>query len=181
MSSDGGQDHLNGHSAVILAAFCIVSFFVIFPVKIPLPGFAQRPILNVAQTCRIINAQERKALGARRLHLTLSLLTAPLIAVIVLLATTTIHGSTIRLGIVGDENVKPYEVLVLFISLVSRHLSACSTLLTTHQGLHIDRPRWYWRPRSSRLLGLKAGWKLRPPAVLLPVCFLLPCGLHRRQ
>jgi Na+/H+ antiporter NhaD/arsenite permease-like protein len=34
-----------------------------------------------------------------------------------LLATTTIHGSTIRLGIVGDENVKPYDVLVLFISL----------------------------------------------------------------
>lgn len=119
MSSNDGQDHLNGHSAVILAAFCIVSFFVIFPVKIPLPGPVQRLLLNAAQSCRIISGHERKAWGEQRLHFTLSLLTAPLIAVILLLATTTINGSTIKLGIVGDENVKPYEVLVLFISLVS--------------------------------------------------------------
>lgn len=119
-NDDAGQDHLNGHSAVIFATFCIVSFFVIFPVRIPLAGAVQRLVLNAAQSCRILTAEERGALRQRRLHFTLSLLTAPLIGVVLLLATTTINGSTIRLGIVGDDNVKPYEVLVLFISLVSR-------------------------------------------------------------
>jgi hypothetical protein len=118
-SSDVGQQNLNGHSAVILATFCIVSFFVIFPVRIPLPGPVQRVLLNVAHSCRIISKSEREEAREEKLHFTLSLLTAPLIGVIVLLASTTINGSTIKLGIVGDENVKPYEVLVLFISLVS--------------------------------------------------------------
>jgi hypothetical protein len=114
-----GQDHLNGHSAIIFAVFCIVSFFVIFPIRIPLPHFLSRLLLRVAVKCRIISEAERQEAEGERLHFTLSLLTAPLIGVVLLLATTTINGGTIRLGIVGDENVKPYEVLVLFISLVS--------------------------------------------------------------
>ncbi|KPI38501.1 uncharacterized protein AB675_4090 [Cyphellophora attinorum] len=115
--ADINQEHLNGHSGLILAVFCMVSFFVIFPIQIPLLGFLQRPLLKALVRCRIIGEPERKVLSEQRLHFTLSLLTAPLIGVLLLLATTTINGSTIRLGIVGDENVKPYEVLVLFISL----------------------------------------------------------------
>jgi hypothetical protein len=138
MSSADGQDHLNGHSAIILAVFCIVSFFVVFPVQIPLPRAVQGPILNVLQRCRVIGKGDREELATRRMHITLSLLTAPLIGVILLLATTTINGSTIRLGVVGDENVKPYEVLVLFISLVS-----CSTVsifaFSDLSGVHLDR------------------------------------------
>lgn len=48
---------------------------------------------------------------------TLNLTTSPPLAVLVLLATTTINGSVIRSGIVGDGDSKPYDVLVLFISL----------------------------------------------------------------
>ena len=118
-SSVDGQDHLNDHSAIIFAVFCIVSFFVIFPVRIPLPHVLSRLVLNGAVKCRIITEGERDEESGRRLHFTLSLLTAPLIGVVLLLATTTINGGTIKLGVVGDENVKPYEVLVLFISLVS--------------------------------------------------------------
>lgn len=117
-TTDAGQDHLNAHSGLILAVFCIVSFFVIFPVEIPVPYNVSRPLLRLLLRCRVFGKAEYEALRERRLHATLSLLTAPLIGVILLLATTTINGSTIRLGIVGDENVKPYEVLVLFISLV---------------------------------------------------------------
>jgi len=47
----------------------------------------------------------------------LNLTTSPPLAVLVLLATTTINGTVIRSGIVGDGDSKPYDVLVLFISL----------------------------------------------------------------
>ncbi|OCT47428.1 arsenical pump membrane protein [Cladophialophora carrionii] len=116
-SADGQQDHLNGHSGFILAVFCVVSALVIWPLKIPLPGYLQSLVLSTLLKTRIIGRHEFTALSTRCLHFHLSLTTAPVIAVILLLATTTIHGSTIRLGIVGDENVKPYDVLVLFISL----------------------------------------------------------------
>ncbi|KAK5046805.1 hypothetical protein LTR84_007159 [Exophiala bonariae] len=115
--SNDGQDHLNGHSGFILAVFCVVSVFVIWPVKIPLLKPIQRPLLRFLQKTRIIGHRETEALSNRSLYFSLSLLTAPLIGVILLLATTTINGSTIRLGIVGDETIKPYDVLVLFVSL----------------------------------------------------------------
>ena len=116
-SQSGQQDYLNGHSGFILAAFCVVSIFVIWPVKLPLPDSLKRPFLSTLLKVRIISENEFRLLSARKLYIWLSLTTAPIIGVILLLASTTIHGSTIRLGIVGDENVKPYDVLVLFISL----------------------------------------------------------------
>jgi len=116
-TSTEGQDHLNGHSGFILAVFCVVSVFVIWPVKLPLAPVFQRPLLRLFQKSRIIGDQDFKDLSNRKLYFSLSLLTAPFIGVILLLATTTINGSTIRLGIVGDETIKPYDVLVLFISL----------------------------------------------------------------
>ena len=120
MSTDGsGQDHLNGQSGFLLAVFIVVSILVIWPVKIPLPGPFQRVLLAVLKSTRIINENERKRLSARTLRFPLGLETAPVIAVILCLATTTINGSTVRLGIKGDANIKPYDVLVLFISLVS--------------------------------------------------------------
>lgn len=112
-----GQDHLNGHSGFILAVFCVVSFFVIWPVKIPLPTSLQRPLLRSLRKTRIVGDEDFKSLSGRRLYFSLSLLTAPFIGVVLLLATTTINGSTIKLGIVGDDSIKPYDVLVLFIAL----------------------------------------------------------------
>ncbi|KIY02572.1 uncharacterized protein Z520_01037 [Fonsecaea multimorphosa CBS 102226] len=116
-STNGQQDSLNGHSGFILAVFCLVSILVIWPVRIALPVFLQRLLLSTLLKTRVIALSDFKTLSSRRLHIHLSLTTAPVIAVVLLLATTTIHGSTIRLGIVGDDTVKPYDVLVLFISL----------------------------------------------------------------
>lgn len=53
-----------------------------------------------------------------RLAVVLDLRTAPAAGVVLLLVTTTIDGSVLRQGIVGEEGVRPYDVLVLFISLV---------------------------------------------------------------
>lgn len=130
MSNDGiSQDHLNGFSGFILAVFIVVSVFVIWPVHIPLPRFLQSLLLKLLKALRIIGSREFDSLSARKLRFPLSLETAPLIGVIILLASTTIDGSTIRLGVKGDENVKPYDVLVLFISLVpSSHIVRCLLL-----------------------------------------------------
>lgn len=123
MSSDGiTQNHLNGFSGFILAVFIVVSIFVIWPVHIPLPRVLQSLLLKLLKALRIIGNREYDSLSSRTLRFPLSLETAPLIGVIILLASTTIDGSTIRLGVKGDENVKPYDVLVLFISLVRSRL-----------------------------------------------------------
>ncbi|KEF58729.1 uncharacterized protein A1O9_06655 [Exophiala aquamarina CBS 119918] len=116
-TSSGEQNHLDGHSGLILAVFCVVSIFVIWPMKIPLSRVLQRPLLVSLQKAHIIGDEDFHTLCNCKLYLSLSLLTAPLIGVILLLATTTIDGSTIRLGIVGDDTIQPYDVLVLFIAL----------------------------------------------------------------
>ncbi|SCV70380.1 BQ2448_1774 [Microbotryum intermedium] len=60
----------------------------------------------------------------------IDLRTAPVAGVVLLLITTTIEGSVLRKGIVGEEGVRPYDVLVLFIS-----LAYISTALDSTGGL----------------------------------------------
>lgn len=111
---------LEAHSYVILPVFVVVSFFVIWPVKIPLGTRLTSLVLRILQILRIFEQNHGKNTKEERrsLRLPLDLRTAPVFGVILLLATTTIDGNTIKLGIKGDENIKPYDVLVLFISLV---------------------------------------------------------------
>ncbi|KAJ9123060.1 hypothetical protein QFC22_001249 [Naganishia vaughanmartiniae] len=54
-----------------------------------------------------------------RAYFTLGLATAPVIGVLLLLASTSIGGQVLRNGIVGIQGVKPYDIMTLFISLVS--------------------------------------------------------------
>lgn len=54
----------------------------------------------------------------RKMYLVLDLRTAPVIGVLLLLASRSINVDVLRLGIVGDGGVRPFDVLVLFISLV---------------------------------------------------------------
>lgn len=111
------QEHLNGYSGFLLAVFVIVSAFTIFAIRLPLHQTIQQWFLACLKSCRVISQQDKNQLCSRKLYFPISLETAPVIGVLLLLATTTINGSTIRLGVKGDENVKPYDVLVLFISL----------------------------------------------------------------
>ncbi|KAM0746296.1 hypothetical protein T439DRAFT_360610 [Meredithblackwellia eburnea MCA 4105] len=65
-----------------------------------------------------------------RLTVVVDLRTAPVAAVILLLMTKTIDGHDVRLGIVGEGGDRPYDVLVLFIS-----LAYISTALDSTGGL----------------------------------------------
>ena len=55
----------------------------------------------------------------KRHHFAIDLSTAPVIGVLLLLASTSIPGGVVRTGIVGSGGVKPYDIMTLFISLVS--------------------------------------------------------------
>lgn len=55
----------------------------------------------------------------KRYHFPINLSTAPVIGVFLLLASTSIPGDVVRTGIVGSGGVKPYDIMTLFISLVS--------------------------------------------------------------
>jgi hypothetical protein len=52
---------------------------------------------------------------------TIGFQTAPLIAVLLLLATGVLHGKEIREGITGTSGVEPLDIMALFISLVKLH------------------------------------------------------------
>ncbi|GAA5926803.1 uncharacterized protein JCM15063_000374 [Sporobolomyces koalae] len=167
---------LNGFSGFGLGVYIVVSKslgLILHGVRVPLPRFLSRPILQAAVTLRLLDlpqttssnrskeddaapsrdstagspkqpsplARSESKIGlalaqsptepyTRRLSIPLDLRTAPLIGCIVLLATTTIDGSVVRAGIVGDGGARPYDVLVLFIS-----LAYISTALDSTGGL----------------------------------------------
>ncbi|UTT94097.1 hypothetical protein NDA17_003521 [Ustilago hordei] len=66
------------------------------------------------------------------MYITIDHVPAPLIGVFVLLTTTAIGSEQVRQGIVGEDGIKPYEVLALFISLIKK--------LVKWQSTHDDNP-----------------------------------------
>jgi len=62
----------------------------------------------------------------------LGLETAPVIGVLLLLASTCIPGKVVRDGIVGSGGVKPYDIMTLFLCFVSIQPRCCPL------GVHID-------------------------------------------
>ncbi|KAF8122976.1 hypothetical protein EV363DRAFT_1549842 [Boletus edulis] len=82
---------ISGHAITTLVVFIISNFFVICPVSIPTPRSIPRIQLNLT--------------------------TAPILAIALLWAVQCLDPAVIRNGIVGTEGVKPYNILVFFLSL----------------------------------------------------------------
>lgn len=95
---------LNGHGIFAIIVFAGVSLIVIHPLRIPIPFLP----------------------GPRR-SVTIDHVSAPMIGVLLLLATTTIGGAELRAGIVGEDGIEPYDVLALFISLAYIAISLDAT------------------------------------------------------
>lgn len=53
-----------------------------------------------------------------RYHIPLDLRTAPVVGVLLILASTCIPGGVVRRGIIGSGGVKPYDIMVLFVCFV---------------------------------------------------------------
>lgn len=132
---------------------------ILHGVNVPLPKVLSRVILKAAVSLRLLDLPQTTSAKSRPsppesteskiglstspttlptsvefydrpLHIPLDLRTAPLIGCIILLITTTIDGSVVRAGIVGEGGARPYDVLVLFIS-----LAYISTALDSTGGL----------------------------------------------
>ncbi|WVQ71479.1 hypothetical protein IAR50_001017 [Cryptococcus sp. DSM 104548] len=56
-----------------------------------------------------------EGIQTKRLYIPIDLRTAPVIGVIILLASTCIPGSVVRRGIVGSGGVRPYDIMTLFL------------------------------------------------------------------
>jgi hypothetical protein len=109
----------------------IIDILVIWPIYIPLPLFLTH--LRNRFLPSTANGDGEKPEGVekgRRMHFKLGLETAPVIGVLVLLASTCIPASVVRDGIVGSEGVRPYDIMTLFLSFVS--FSSIHTPLLHH-------------------------------------------------
>lgn len=131
---------LDGAGIGTVIVFAGVSLLCIVPVSIPLPMRISFPVRR-----RIAAIQ--RWLGVRadgdeleRVWLTLSHTTAPVIGVLILLASQCIGGSEMRGGIVGRDGVEPYNVLALFLCLAYIAMSLDATgLLQYLAGLICQR------------------------------------------
>ncbi|KAG2341357.1 hypothetical protein BDR05DRAFT_965402 [Suillus weaverae] len=81
---------ITGHSVATLVVFIISIGFVIYPISIPTPRRIPRVSINLT--------------------------TAPILAIAILSAAQCLDPAVIRRGIVGTDGVKPYNILILFLS-----------------------------------------------------------------
>ncbi|GFZ46418.1 hypothetical protein JCM24511_04665 [Saitozyma sp. JCM 24511] len=137
-----GRD-IDARSIVTLVVFLVVNAFVLFPLHIPLPlalprlyrrVFFPSPSTQKTQPQPSDGKAERteavEGTTTPRWHLPIDLATAPVIGVLLLLASTCIPGSVVRDGIVGTGGVRPYDIMTLFISFAYISLSLdCTGLL----------------------------------------------------
>lgn len=100
---------------------------VIWPIRIPLPLFItslldwlfSRPLSPSSETSSNTSTSAQKLRPTRRrTYFKLGLETAPVVGVLLLLASTCIPGKVLADGIVGSEGVRPYDIMTLFISFV---------------------------------------------------------------
>ncbi|GAA6049333.1 hypothetical protein JCM3770_007292, partial [Rhodotorula araucariae] len=155
---------LTAQSWVALVVYAVVMGLVIRGISIPVPRTVSAPLLRLAVRVRLVDPPQSVGpapasnpsvadapsirddphpdpVCAWRLSLPLDLRTAPVVGCIFLLATTVINGSVVREGIVGQDGVRPYDVLVLFIS-----LAYISTALDSTGGL---RALAFWISQKS--------------------------------
>jgi hypothetical protein len=100
----------------------MIDIIVIFPFRVPLPRFAVSAFRNVLVKCRITLPRTSQPL--RRRYLTVNFLSAPIMAILLLLATQAIDSGVLRRGILGSDGVRPINIMALFVSLVRELLKA---------------------------------------------------------
>lgn len=180
-----------------------LDILVIWPIRIPLPLFVTRLInwIIPPQQSERDQPHDTATRDPRRLHFTLGLETAPVIGVLLLLASTCIPGSVITDGIVGSEGVRPYDIMTLFLSFVSYfpndillelslrgfatpqdcHPATTTATLTRTTGLHLHLTGLYGSPTVSRPFGRYEIRIIRFIPLFRILLFLLPDRSDHRK
>ncbi|CAO1613706.1 unnamed protein product [Sympodiomycopsis kandeliae] len=185
---------LNGHGIFAIIVFACVTLIVIHPVRIPIPYSASEWIrkqfatedepvptesLGPHREPSVLSGRSNQSVSSlpKRYYLTLNHVSTPIIGILLLLASKTIGGEEIKLGIVGDEGVEPYDVLALFISLAYIAISVDATGLLRYLAFHVSLRGGRSGPRLFFLLylfffllGLGVG---NDPVILSGTAFLV--------
>lgn len=113
-------------SIITLIVFVLTNINVLFPFHIPfyIPRVLWNGLLNTLSAMRIVASPRHpnhmsggKARTFVRLDFPMNFITAPLIADLFLLATTAIGAKEVRGGIIGDQGIVPYDIMLFFLSL----------------------------------------------------------------
>jgi Na+/H+ antiporter NhaD/arsenite permease-like protein len=116
----------NIHSWIALFAFIFTIICVITSPKISFYKLwikiilAKEKLLSSAKSLEERKSSEilkQKIIAKKYLSVTLDIGLAPIISIIFLFATTTLNTNTFLEGIIENEKIKPYSVLILFMSL----------------------------------------------------------------
>ncbi|WWD15676.1 hypothetical protein CI109_100098 [Kwoniella shandongensis] len=123
--------------------------------SVTLPSSTRRPVSiqsnDDSQMTEKNLGQLRQQRSPRRVYFPLDLRTAPVIGVLILLASTCISGAVVRRGIVGSSGVRPYDIMTLFICFAYISISLDSTgllrylafLVASKSTSHGGGPRLY--------------------------------------
>lgn len=130
---------LDGHGIFAIIVFAIVSLICIQPLQVPLPFFFSKAASHVYTRLFESPLADGKVvqLSPPIRYIILNHVWTPAIGIIFLLTTKTIGGEQIKLGIVGEEGVKPYDVLALFISLAYIAISLDATGLLRYLAFQV--------------------------------------------
>ena len=146
---------LNGHGIFAIIVFAVVSLICIQSIHLPIPHAVTRAASQVRRRLigehtsekatkgpgqesepQAANSQDlEKRLG--RKYIVLNHVWTPAIGILFLLASKTIGGEQIKLGIIGEEGVEPYDVLALFISLAYIAISLDATGLLRYLAFQV--------------------------------------------
>ncbi|KAF9037771.1 hypothetical protein BJ165DRAFT_1502908 [Panaeolus papilionaceus] len=101
-------------SIVTILLFFISQILVIFPLSFSLSSLQQAIHERLKITIKI---PRRIPAWLREVKITIGLMSAPILTIAILWASQCLGPAQIRNGIVGTDGIKPYNILILFISL----------------------------------------------------------------
>lgn len=128
------RTYASPQSVVCLVFFLLASFITIRPVTIPtrLPTF----VSSLLYSLRL--RDDKKPFQRQKHYFNIDLNIGPLLAVLILLASKCIGITEVGAGIKGVGDVRPYDILLLFVSLVYQ-VKSYSIRVMTGQNRHILR------------------------------------------
>jgi len=145
-SLPAGRSYDNPHSIAVLILFLLAAFVTIRPVAIPIS--IPRFVPKILHRLRLRDNQLPLKKETYCFHIDLNV--GPIAAVLILLASKSIGIIEFRAGIKGLGGVHPYDILLLFLSLVNvSHVDFLMVLITA--GLHSHFIGCNRRPKISSI------------------------------
>jgi Na+/H+ antiporter NhaD/arsenite permease-like protein len=122
---------------ILSGNFFRVDIVVLFPfhIRIPVPQMLSDAVLNTLSYCRVISPRQNGK--AKPFKFPLNFVTAPLIADLFLLAILAIGSQEVHDGIIGANNILPYNIMIFFLTLAYIAISIDASGLIRWLAFHV--------------------------------------------